>query len=234
MATGSPTRSPSSNTRIHGEKRARPSIFFRNEYSPGARSDAPLAQGLKTRRSPASRIPTLRGKALCAPSDTDPVGKVRGMSRPAASAAGGHKTRIPTLWGKNTDPSGRRCDRGAGPPAPRSPLQAVESPLYATFWRYTGPGRHFRPLTDLTGNEYRPHRETIPTLRGESYRPRRENLPTPVGYFTEPDGVDYRPYGEILRAKYLQSTVFAIPESVYMVFCLCLVLCLVNREELGG
>ena len=230
MATSSPTRSPSSNARIHGEKRARPSIFLRNEYS----SDAPSAQGPRTRRSAASPIPTLRGKTLCVPFDTDPVGKRRGMSRPAANAAGGHRTRIPTLWGKNTDPRGRRCNRRAGQLAPRSPLQAVELPLYAAFGRYAGPGWPFRPLTDLRGNEYRPHGGTIPTLRGESYRPHRENLPTPMGYFTEPDGVYYRPCRETLRTKYLQRHGFCYPRTVYMVFCLCLVLCLVNREELGG
>ena len=234
MATGSPTRSPSSNARIHGVKRAWPSIFFRNGYSPDARSDAPSSQGPRTRRPAASRIPTPRGKTLCVPFYTDPAGKLRGPSSPAASAAGGHRTRIPTLWGKNTDPSGRRCDRGAGLLAPRSPLQAVELPSYAAFWRYAAPGWPFRPLTDLRGNEYRPHRETIPTLWGESYRPRRENLPTPVGYFTEPDGVDYRPCREICRTKYLQRRGFCYRRIVYMMFCLCLVLCPVNREELGG
>ncbi len=173
-------------------------------------------------------------RRLALRTDTDPAGKWRRMLRPAANVAGGPQPVIPTLWGKNTDPTGKRCEPEAGVLAPRPPLQAAESPLDAGYWQCAGPGRPSPALTDPRGEEYRSCWERIPTLWGDFYRPFGENLPIPAGYFTDPRGVDYRPHGEIRRLKYLQIHGFCSLGSVYMMFCLCLVFCLVNREGLGG
>src|SRR5215216_2253864 len=51
---------------------------------------------------------------------------------------------------------------------------------------------------------------------------------------TDRSGVDYRPYWETWRIKYLQRVAFGLILSVYMMLCLCLVFCLVNREVMGG
>ena len=166
--------------------------------------------------------------------NTDPAGKQRHILRLGADVAGGHKARIPTSWGKNTDPAGKRCDLGGRIRAPRPPLQAVELPLDTKDWQCGGRGKPSPAFTDPRGKEYRPCRERIPTLWGDTYRPSGENLPIPPGYFTDPAGVLYRPHGETQRPNYLQTRHFCFFRSVYMVFCLCLMFCLINREGLGG
>jgi hypothetical protein len=37
-----------------------------------------------------------------------------------------------------------------------------------------------------------------------------------------------------LQIKSLQTDAFGRPRSVYMMLCLCLLFCLVNREVMGG
>jgi hypothetical protein len=98
----------------------------------------------------------------------------------------------------------------------------------------SGLDRQDPTISDPLGEDYRSCGEEIPTRLGDFYRSRREKLPTSVGYFTDRSGADYRPVGETLRAKYLQTCGFLAGPMVNMVFCLCLMFCLVNREVLGG
>src|SRR5919107_4239497 len=90
------------------------------------------------------------------------------------------------------------------------------------------------PNTDPVGKEYRPCGERIPTLGVDFYRSRGERIPILRGDFTDRSGVDYRPYWEIRQIKSLQKVALGLISSVYMMLCLCLVFCLVNREVMGG
>ena len=85
-----------------------------------------------------------------------------------------------------------------------------------------------------SSTDYRPYRGRIPTLGVDFYRFRGERIPTLRGDFTDRSGADYRPYWEIWRIKPLQKVALGLTLSVYMMLCLCLVFCLVNREVTGG
>jgi hypothetical protein len=85
-----------------------------------------------------------------------------------------------------------------------------------------------------SSTDYRPYWERIPTLGVDFYRPYWGRIPILRGDFTDRSGVDYRPYWETRRIKYLQRVAFGLIFSVYMMLCLCLVFCLVNREVMGG
>src|SRR5215208_6319128 len=94
------------------------------------------------------------------------------------------------------------------------------------------PGKRMRGAGRPT--DYRPYWERIPTLGVDFYRSRGERIPILRGDFTDRSGVDYRPYWETWRIKYLQRVAFGLIFWVYMMLCLCLVFCLVNREVMGG
>lgn len=166
--------------------------------------------------------------------NTDPVGKRRGALGSAAYPARGQRGRIPTPRGKITDPTGEGRDRESGKTTVRARFQAANSPSGTGNSRFASSGWPSPANTDLVGNQYRPLGESIPTLPGESCRSLGENLPTCAGYFTEPARVDYRPRGENWWTNSLQTCHFLSLHSVYMMFCLCLVFYLVNREDLGG
>ena len=130
-----------------------------------------------------------------------------------------NKLRIPTLRGNNTDAVGKG-----------EPLDWRQRTVRCRRWwnryRLTAvfPGkvravRRRLPISDPMGKDYRPCGEIIPTLRGD---------------FTDHVGVDYRPYGETQRIKSLQRDAFGLAPLVYMMLCLCLMFCLVNREVIGG
>jgi hypothetical protein len=141
---------------------------------------------------------------------------------------------LATPWGRITDPVGKG-----------EPLDWRQRTVRCRRWwnryRLTAvfPGkvravRRRLPINDPMGNDYRPCGERIPTLGGDFYRPCGERIPTFRGDFTDRVGVDYRPYGETRRIKSLQRVAFGLAPSVYMMLCLCLVFCLVNREVIGG
>jgi hypothetical protein len=145
-----------------------------------------------------------------------------------------NKLRIPTLRGNNTDAVGKG-----------EPLDWRQRTVRCCRWwnRYrliaVFPGkvravRRRLPINDPMGKEYRPYGERIPTLGGDFYRPCGERIPILLGDFTDRVGVDYRPYGETGRIKPLQRDAFGLAPSLYMMLCLCLVFCLVNREVIGG
>ena len=173
-------------------------------------------------------------RPLAYQANTDPPGKRQAMSSSAVGPPRGQEVRIPTPWGKNTDPTGKGRDREARRAALQIRFQAVRL-LSGTGYLRTASSDWPSPAnTDRSGKEYRPRGERIPTLVGESYRFLGENLPTPAGDFTERRGGLYRPLGETPRTKRLQIHGFVSFRSVYMMFCLCLMFCLVNREGLGG
>ena len=167
------------------------------------------------------------------PRNTDPGGKYGIQGRRGIDRANTTELVIPILWGRNTDPTGksvaydrRRCAIYGGPWCTKYPLAT----LFRAKARAVQP---CLPDTDPVGKEYRPHRERMPTTGGDIYRSGGENLPIPAGGFTDRVGVDYRPLGETGGAKPLQiSAIYQYP-LVYMMLCLCLVFCLVNREVMG-
>ena len=145
-----------------------------------------------------------------------------------------HRARNTDPVGKEYRPPGESGYRERARQASRETFRALIWRSSMGFPRESGPEWQVPTNTDPVGKEYRPRGERIPSRRGDFYRSRRENLPTPVGYFTERVGVEYRPSGETLQTKPLQIRGFRSVPTVYMVFCLCLMFCLVNREVLGG
>jgi hypothetical protein len=161
------------------------------------------------------------------PGNTDPVGKAGMQPQGETDQVNTNKLRIPTLRGKNTDPVGK------GEPLDR-PQHAVRCRRWWDRYRLTavfrGKVRAVRrrlPITDPTGKEYRSSGVTFTDPVGKEYRSSGVT-------FTDRSGVDYRPYWETWRIKSLQSVTFGLILSVYMMLCLCLVFCLVNREVMGG
>jgi hypothetical protein len=141
----------------------------------------------------------------------------------------------------NTDPAGEEYRprgetwyRDGGRQASREPFRALTWRLSMGFRGNPGLDRQDPTISDPLGEDYRSCGEETPTRLGDFYRSRREMLPTSVGCFTHRSGADYRPVGETLRAKYRQICGFLADPMVYMVSCLCLLVCLVNREVLGG
>src|SRR5215218_10436517 len=102
---------------------------------------------------------------------------------------------------RNTEPTGKRPQNAPGIPG------LWGSPAF----------KHDEKPTGLiaTSSKYRSCWERLPILPGE---------------FTDRRGVDYRPLGETLQIKSLQTDAFGRTPSVYMMLCLCLLFCLVNRE----
>ena len=229
----SPIRTLCSGTCGHLARHAQPSILSRNRYSPSVRTGATPLHSRESTAQPRCEYRPYGEMPPACRANTDPVGKRRGRLRPVPSLLGAQTTRIPTPWGNNTDPVGKRRDRETGVPAPRSRRRRVIGPSSTGFPPNAGYSRPSAAFTDPPGNEYRPRGETIPSPWGEFYRSLGENLPTSGGYFTDPAGVFYRPHGETQRPNYLQTRHFCFFRSVYMVFCLCLMFCLINREELG-
>lgn len=167
--------------------------------------------------------------------NTDLAGKREALLRSlAALQISKYRPPIPTLWGNNTDRRGKGGYRYAGRRALRAPSLALISCLSTGSALGASPVRPFLTVTDPVGKEYRSSGERIPTRWGDFYRSRGENIPTLPGHFTDRAGVYYRPSGETCWAKYLQTCIFLPNLFVYMMFCLCLVFCLVNREVLGG
>ena len=150
--------------------------------------------------------------------NTEPAGKSSVRSGRLADEAPQNKPPIPILWGKNTDLGGNVQLSDGWRRTVSLPFWSRKSRFAAAFRRRLGFAVQRRLVTDPVGKEYRPCGEAIPTLRGDFYRSGRENIPILVGDFTDLAGVDYRPVGEILRAKMLQIDTFALASSVYMMF----------------
>ena len=131
----------------------------------------------------------------------------------------GNKLRIPTLRGNNTDPVGKGEPLDWRQRTVRCRRWWNRYRLTAVFPGKVRPVRCGLPISDPMGKDYRPYGERIPTLGGD---------------FTDRVGVDYRPYGETRRIKSLQRDAIGLAPSVYMMLCLCLVFCLINREVIGG
>lgn len=168
------------------------------------------------------------------PENTDPVGKSSIRPRRKTSEIIGHKLRIPTLWGKNTDLQGKDepLDRWLRTAGYRCWWAGYR--LTAAFWRKLRADQCCLPITDPGGRDFRPCGESIPTPEGDSYRPCGERIPILSGDITDLSGVDYRPHGEICQPKVLEIHTFASVWSIYMMLCLCLMFCLVNREVMRG
>ena len=130
-----------------------------------------------------------------------------------------NKLRIPTLQAYNTDPVGKREPFNWRQRTVRCRRWWNTYRLTAVFPGKVRAVRQRPPINDPMRKDYRPCGEIIPILRG---------------YFTDHVGVDYRPYGETRRIKSLQKGAFGLAPSVYMMLCLCLMFCLVNREVIGG
>lgn len=172
--------------------------------------------------------------AVDQPANTEPAGKSSVQSGQLAGEAPPNKPPIPTLWGKNTDLGGNVQLFDGWRRTVSLRFWSRKSCFAAAFQRRLGLAGQRRLVTDPVGRQYRPCGEAIPTLRGDFYRSIRENIPILVGDFTDPAGADYRPVRETLRTKMLQIKAFVSVFFVYMMFCLCLMFCLVNREVRDG
>jgi hypothetical protein len=169
------------------------------------------------------------------------VGKAGMQPRGETDQVNGNKLRIPTLRGNNTDPVGKGEPLDWRQRTVRCRRWWNRYRLTAVFPGKVRPVRCDLPISDPMGKDYRPYGERIPTLGGtftdpvgKEYRSCGERIPILRGDFTDRVGVDYRPYGETRRIKSLQRDAFGLAPSVYMMLCLCLVFCLVNREVIGG
>jgi hypothetical protein len=117
----------------------------------------------------------------CAPENTEPVGKAGMQPQGETDQVNTNKLRIPTLWGKNTDPPGKG--------------ELLDRPQHAVRWRrwwdryrltavFRGKVRAVRrrlPITDPTGKEYRPLGWTFTDPVGKEYRSSGVTLPTVAG-----------------------------------------------------
>jgi hypothetical protein len=156
--------------------------------------------------------------AVDQPANPEPTGKSSVRSGRLAAEAPPNKPPMPTLWGKNTDLGGNVQLSDGWRRTVSPPFWSRKSRFAAAFRRRLGFAGQRRLVTDSVGKEYRLCGERIPSLRGDFYRSGRENIPILVGDFTDLARIDYRPVGEILRAKMLQIDIFGLASSVYMMF----------------
>jgi hypothetical protein len=181
------------------------------------------------------RTPSTRNSGnMASPREYRPCGEAVMQPRGETDQVNSNKLRIPTLQANNTDPVGKREPFNWRQRTVRCRRWWNRYRLTAVFPGKVRAVRQRPPINDPMRKDYRPCGEIIPTLGGDFYRPCGEIIPILRGYFTDHVGVDYRPYGETRQIKYLQRGAFRLAPSVYMMLCLCLMFCLVNREVIGG